>query len=141
MKQLLRRQVVGYALGLITAVAGFTVGAAWARSSAGNTIEACVQKGSDRLYIEPAKGCAKGDTPLAWSITGPQGPQGIQGIQGPKGDKGDRGPAGSLAGKIVSSNGMFTVDFGNLGITLKGPQGSVVVDVRGAHMNTIGSAP
>ena len=141
MKQLLKRQVVGYALGLITAVAGFTVGAAWARSSADDTIQACMAKGNNRLYIQPQDGCTKGDTPVSWSITGPRGPQGIQGIQGAKGDKGDRGPAGSLAGKIVSSNGMFTLSFGNLGITVAGPSGSFVVDARGARMNTIGIAP
>jgi hypothetical protein len=40
----------------------------------------------------------------------------------------------------VSPNGLFTVTLSNLGITLKGPQGSFVVDLRGARMNTVGSA-
>ncbi len=141
MKRLLRRQVVGYALGLITASAGFAVGAAWAHSSADNTILACAKKSNGRLYLRPAKGCEKGDTLVQWSITGPQGPQGIQGLKGDKGDPGAQGPAGTLSAKTVSPNGMFTISFSNLGITLKGPSGSVVVDARGARMNTIGVTP
>jgi hypothetical protein len=151
MKRLLRRQVLAYALGLLTASAGFAVAAAWAGASAtGNTITACASKGEGTLYLpsaakqkENAGGlCRRGDQTVEWSITGPQGPQGIQGIQGiqgPQGVQGAQGPAGSIT-KAVSPNGVFTVTLSNRGILLGGPNGSFTVNFEGARMNTIGGA-
>src|SRR6478609_7722067 len=94
MRRLIRRQVLAYVLGLATALAGFTVGAAWAGHAAdSNTITACSSKNDGSLYLfthgTKRDGCDKGDETVTWGITGPQG------IQGVKGDKGDTGAPGA----------------------------------------------
>jgi hypothetical protein len=148
MRRLLRRQVLGYALGLLTALAGFTVGAAWAGHAASdNVIHACTAHGNGTLYMQDSTGaCKPNDATVVWGITGPQGPQGIQ---GPKGDKGDTGAQGApgTPGKdgsissAVSPNGVFTITLSNAGILLNGPNGAIHVDFSGARMNTIGGQP
>jgi hypothetical protein len=145
MKRLLRRQVLAYVLGLVTASAGFAVGAAWAGHAAdANAITACADKGNGSLYLldrgKKKDGCEKGDTTVTWAITGPQGPQGLQGVPGTPGAKGDPGAAGSIA-RAVSKNGIYTVSFGNQGFTVKGPQGKLIVDSQGAHVITIAGTP
>src|SRR4051812_17619144 len=143
MRRLLRRQVLGYVLGIATAVAGFTVGAAWAGHSAAgdDTIQACAQKGSGNLYLASAKnGCKPGDAAVEWSVTGPQGPQGPQGPKGDKGDRGDTGASGTLT-KAVSPNGLFTIEISNAGIRISGPNGKLAVDFSGARIDTIGGTP
>ena len=146
MKRLLHRQVLGYALGLLTAVAGFAVGAAWAGHSAtdNNTITACASHEDGVLYLldrgQKKPGCHRRDATVTWSITGPQGIQGLPGDKGDKGDKGVPGNPGSLS-NAVSPNGVFTVTLSNAGILLKGPNGDVHVDFLGARMNTIGGQP
>jgi hypothetical protein len=150
MRRVQGRQLLAFVLGTGLATAGFTVGAAWAGHSAtSNTITACAEKSDGGLYLfdrgKQKDGCKKGDETVTWGVTGPQGPQGATGPQGPAGQdgapgaKGDPGPAGSFQ-NARSSNGLFTVTFGDRGITLKGPQGSVVVDRRGAHVLTISGA-
>lgn len=151
MRRVFGRQVLGYALGVLTALAGFAVGAAWAGHSAtGNVIHACADREDGTLYLQDRgkkkDGCEKRDTTVEWSITGPQGIQGIQGIQGPKGDTGDQGATGAAGapGSISnasSPNGVFTITLSNAGILLKGPNGDVHVDFSGARMNTIGGQP
>jgi hypothetical protein len=148
MRRLVRRQVLAYALGLLTALAGFTVGAAWAGHSAGdNVIHACSAHGNGTLSLHDATAaCRNTDDPAVWGITGPHGPQGIQ---GPKGDKGDTGAQGAqgTAGKdgsissAVSPNGVFTITLSNAGILLNGPNGAIHVDFSGDRMNTIGGQP
>ena len=146
MRRLLRRQVLGYALGLLTAVAGFAVGTAWAGHSAtdNNTITACASHEDGSLYLmtrgRKHDGCGRRDLTVLWNITGPQGIQGIQGTPGAKGDKGDQGPAGADGSvrKAVSPNGVFTLTLSDAGILLKGPNGSVHVDFSGARMLTAG---
>ena len=145
MRRVFTRQVLGYALGLLTAFAGFAVGgvAFAGHSAADNTIHACANHEEGTLYLQGTgkhPGCRKHDTTVEWSITGPQGPQGIQGIQGPKGDQGARGADGSVS-KAVSPNGVFTITLSNAGILLKGPNGDVHVDFAGVRMNTIGGQP
>jgi hypothetical protein len=146
MKRLLRRQVLGFTLGLLTAAAGFAAATALAgHTDTGGTITACAGKDTGNLYLPADRkknACRRGDETVTWGITGPQGPQGIQGIQGPKGDQGPQGaqgPAGSFT-RAVSPNGLFTATLSDLGIMLKGPQGTFTVDLRGARMNTVGSA-
>ena len=151
MRRLFGRHVLGYALGVLTALAGFAVGAAWAGHSAtGNVIQACADHDNGTLYRQDRgkkkDGCEKNDTTVEWSITGPQGIQGIQGIQGPKGDTGATGAAGAPGanGTISSAsspNGVFTITLSNAGILLKGPNGDVHVDFSGARLNTTGGQP
>ena len=146
MRRLLRRQVLGYTLGLLTALAGFVVGTAWAGHSAtdNNTITACASHGDGSLYLfdrgKHLDGCRRRDTTVLWNITGPQGIQGIPGTPGAKGDKGDQGPAGADGSvrKAVSPNGVFTLTLSDAGILLKGPNGSVHVDFSGARILTAG---
>ena len=143
MRRLPRRQVLGYALGLLTALAGFTVGAAWAGHSAAgdNVVRACASHEDGSLYLQDRgrkkDGCKRRDTTVEWSITGPQG---LQGIQGQTGDKGATGADGTIS-NAVSPNGVFTITLSNQGILLKGPNGAVHVDFNGARMNTIGGQP
>lgn len=144
MRRVQGRQLLAFVLGTGLATAGFTVGAAWAGHSAtSNTITACATKGDGGLYLfdrgKQKDGCKKGDETVTWGITGPQGPQGETGPQGPAGPKGDQGPAGTFQ-NAKSPNGLFTVSFGDRGITLKGPLARVVVDSRGAHVITISGA-
>lgn len=139
MRRLSWRQALAYALGLMTATAGFAVGAAWAGHSASdNSVNACVQKGNGTLYLQTAAGaCKPGDQTIAWSVTGPQGPKGDQGPIGPIGPTGPTGPAGSIT-SAFSPNRLFTITLSNQGILLKGPRGSVTINGYGAQMNTIG---
>jgi hypothetical protein len=149
MRRLSWRQALAYALGLMTATAGFAVGAAWAGHAAtGGSIQACVRHGSGTLYLQNTRSgkrepCDRNDTTTSWSITGPQGIQGIQGVPGKdgapgaQGATGPAGPAGSL-NNARSANGLYTVTLSNQGILLKGPRGSVTINGYGAQMNTIG---
>jgi hypothetical protein len=141
MRRLLRRHVLGYALGLLTALAGFGVGAAWAGHKAGNnTVHACASHGNGALYLQTADGtCKPNDATVEWSITGPQGPQGQKGDKGDKGDAGAQGAPGTI-NRAVSPNGVFTLTLGDAGILLKGPRGSVTVDFQGVRMSTIGGS-
>jgi hypothetical protein len=144
MRRVLRRQVLAYLAGLATALAGFTVGAAWAGKSAdSNTIAACADKSGGDLYLLSATktgACKKGDSLVQWSITGPRGPQGEVGPQGPAGPAGPQGPAGSFT-KAKSPNGLYTATLGNNGITISGPAGSLVVNRNGAQIITIQGTP
>jgi hypothetical protein len=135
MRRLSWRQALAYALGLMTATAGFAVGAAWAGHSASdNSVNACVQKGNGTLYLQTASGaCKPGDQTVTWSVTGPQGPQGLQGATGAT------GPAGSIT-SAFSPNRLYTITLSNQGILLKGPRGAVTINGYGAQMNTIGGA-
>jgi hypothetical protein len=150
MRRLSWRQALAYALGLITATAGFAVGAAWAGHAAtGGSIQACVRHESGTLYLQNTRSkkqpCERGDTATSWSITGPQGPQGIQGVTGAAGAPGAPGAAGATgaAGSLnnaVSPNGLYTVTLSDQGILLKGPNGNFTVNLTGVQMNTIGGA-
>ena len=151
MRRLSWRQALAYALGLMTATAGFAVGAAWAGHAAtGGSIQACVRHGSGTLYLQNTRSgkkqaCDRGDTTTSWSITGPQGPPGqtgstgAPGKDGAPGDPGAVGPAGSL-NNARSANGLFTVTLSNQGILLKGPRNTITISGSGMQMNTIGGA-
>lgn len=51
----------------------------------GNAIHACVNKRGGVRIVGPNGSCKPNETPLHWSIVGPQGPQGPQGPAGPAG--------------------------------------------------------
>ncbi|HTZ04654.1 MAG TPA: hypothetical protein VMB53_02765 [Gaiellaceae bacterium] len=146
MRRIYRRQFLAYALGLLTATAGFAVGAAWAGHAAtGGSVNACVSRGRGTLYLQNTRSgkrqpCDRGDATTSWAITGPQGVPGQNGAPGKDGATGATGPAGP-AGSINSArspNGLYTITLSNQGILLKGPNGSVTVNLAGAQMNTIG---
>ena len=60
--------------------------------------------------------------------TGAQGPAGPAGPQGPSGPQGPAGSGSSFDGSFTSSNGLYSLSVTNIGITLKGPGGRVVID-------------
>ena len=147
MRRLSWRQALAYALGLMTATAGFAVGAAWAgHTASGGSVQACVNRLLGSLYMQNTisgkRPCLVGDATIEWGITGPQGPPGAQGAAGSPGANGGPGPAGP-AGSLNnarSANGLYTITLSNQGILLKGPRGSVTISGAGAQMNTIGGA-
>lgn len=100
MKRVLRRQVVAYVLGVITAISGFAVGVAWAGHDAtGETVQACVNRLLGSLYMQHTisgnnQACLRGDQTIEWSIAGPQGLPGATGATGPAGATGPTGAAG-----------------------------------------------
>jgi hypothetical protein len=60
-----------------------------------NVIHACVQQGNGQVRMVGVDGtCNKPETPMHWSITGPQGPAGPQGAQGAPGPTGQPGQPG-----------------------------------------------
>jgi len=150
MRRLSWRQAMAYALGLLTATAGFAVGAAWAGHAAtGGSVQACVSREHGTLYLQNVRNkrqpCDRGDQTIVWAITGPQGPQGQQGTAGTPGANGApgapgaQGPAGSIQ-NARSENGLFTITLSNQGILLKGPRATLTISGAGAQMNTIGGA-
>jgi len=151
MRRLFRRQFLAYALGLMTATAGFAVGAAWAgHAASGGSVQACVAKGRGTLYLQNTRSgkklaCNRGDATIVWAVTGPQGAPGAPGAPGAKGADGapgatgPAGPAGSL-NSARSANGLFTITLSNQGILLKGPRGTLTISGAGAQMNTVGGA-
>jgi len=149
MRRIYRRQFLAYALGLLTATAGFAVGAAWAGHAAnGGSVNACIARNRGTLYLQNTRSgkkqaCERGDTATSWAITGPQGLPGAPGKNGTNGAPGATGPAGPAgpAGSLTSArspNGLYTITLSNQGILLKGPRGSVTISGYGAQMNTIG---
>ena len=100
MRRLSWRQAMAYALGLLTATAGFAVGAAWAGHAAtGGSVQACVSREHGTLYLQNVRNkrqpCDRGDQTIVWAITGPQGPQGQQGTAGTPGANGAPGAPGA----------------------------------------------
>ena len=145
------RQAMAYALGLLTATAGFAVGAAWAgHAASGGSVQACVSRARGTLYLQSVRNkrqpCEKGDQTIVWAVTGPQGPAGqagapgTNGAPGAPGAAGAQGPAGSLQ-NARSENGLYTITLSNQGILLKGPRATLTISGAGAQMNTVGATP
>jgi len=145
------RQAMAYALGLLTATAGFAVGAAWAgHAASGGSVQACVSRARGTLYLQNVRNkrqpCEKGDQTIVWAVTGPQGPAGqagapgTNGAPGAPGAAGAQGPAGSLQ-NARSENGLYTITLSNQGILLKGPRATLTISGAGAQMNTVGATP
>jgi len=60
--------------------------------------------------------------------TGAQGPAGPAGPQGPAGQQGPAGSGSSFDGSFTSPNGLYSLSVTDVGITLRGPGGKVVID-------------
>jgi type VI secretion system effector, Hcp1 family len=96
----MRRKLV-FGLGFVAlVVAGFAM-YAWAASSAGQTINACVNNDGNLRLVPAVSNCRRAETPLSWNTVGPAGPQGLPGVQGPTGAA---GPAGRDGRDATSSN-------------------------------------
>ena len=121
----------------------------------GDVIHGCVDgKGKIRV-VGPDELCKARETPLDWSIVGPQGPQGLDGSDGPPGPEGQQalpgldglpgpvgpegplgspGPAGPPGDSQWLRNGADTFyDAGNVGI---GIEPETTLDVNGVTRTT-----
>jgi type VI secretion system secreted protein Hcp len=74
-------------------VAGFAT-YSWAASSAGQTINACVNDKGELRLVPAVSECKKAETPLSWNTVGPAGPPGQTGAQGATGAAGPAGQPG-----------------------------------------------
>ena len=118
MREVVRRPIVTFGLGLLAAGALFAGGVAYGAGSAAQ-VNACVQKGSSTLYLASAKGaCRPGDSKMAWGMQGPPGPPGPAGAAGPTGPAGPQGAtgpagpagaAGTFSGTFKSPNGQYSL--------------------------------
>jgi len=96
----MRRKLV-FGVGFVAlVVAGFAT-YAWAASSAGQTINACVNNDGNLRLVPAVSNCRRAETPLSWNTVGPAGPQGLPGVQGPTGAA---GPAGRDGRDATSSD-------------------------------------
>ncbi len=69
----------------------------YAAAGSGDTINGCIQSGKSKSTLRVLSGsgkCAKNETAISWSKTGPQGVPGAAGPQGAAGPRGETGPAG-----------------------------------------------
>ena len=78
---------------LVALVLAASGGAYAAATGSAGTIAACVHHKGGGLYV--AHKCARHDTRLRWSVTGPKGAAGPTGTQGPVGPNGPTGATGS----------------------------------------------
>jgi uncharacterized protein YjbI with pentapeptide repeats len=84
MRSILHSRLTILLLGLLL---GMTVVAGIAAAQDDNTIHACASNITGRLrLVTSPDDCRRLETPVAWSITGPQGAQGETGPQGPPGE-------------------------------------------------------
>jgi hypothetical protein len=113
------RRAAATALAVIALVA-IASGVAVAASHGDGSITACVHKTSGGLYR--AKHCAKHDTKLRWSTTGPRGATAPEGPAGAKGDTGAQGPQGDPGSArgfaYVTSDGTVATKGGSIDIAI-----------------------
>lgn len=142
MRGIVHRRALLFAAGAACTATVFAGSTAYARLSAPapTVLHGCVKSNGD-LYLagigRKKVDCKKNETDVDWNVVGPQGPQGEKGDKGEKGDpgatgpQGPQGPPGSAAG-LSSPNGRFSVEITDRGVYLRGPGGTVYVDLRGA---------
>jgi type VI secretion system secreted protein Hcp len=100
----------------VTIAGGLGVTLGWAAGSDSNQINACVN-GDGQLRVITVVGgdsCKKHESPLNWSITGPQGPQGPAGAQGAQGPQGPPGQTVTTSNPVIgqfSAKGQKTGQF------------------------------
>jgi type VI secretion system secreted protein Hcp len=90
-----RGKLVAVVIGVALA-GGLGVTLGWAAGGDPNQINGCVNNDGQLrvLTVTGVDSCKKNESPLHWSITGPQGPAGETGAQGPQGPAGPQGPPG-----------------------------------------------
>jgi len=90
-----RGKLVAAVIGVALA-GGLGVTLGWAAGGDPNQINGCVNNDGQLrvLTVTGVDSCKRNESPLHWSITGPQGPAGETGAQGPQGPAGPQGPPG-----------------------------------------------
>lgn len=95
----MRRKVTGSVFIACAAVAVCaipTMATAHGGNNDPNVVHACVGNASKVVRIvRVSESCLTAETPVHWSVEGPQGPQGLPGAQGTIGPAGPAGPAGA----------------------------------------------
>jgi type VI secretion system secreted protein Hcp len=77
----------------------------WAASSAGQTINACVNDEGKLRLVPAVSACKKAEEPLSWNTVGPAGPPGQAGAAGQQGPAGPAGAAGKDGRDGTSASG------------------------------------
>jgi hypothetical protein len=123
---------------LVAVVVVVAAGGGYAVASGGGTIRACVHKGTKVLYVGK---CAKHDSKLHWSVTGPQGPAGATGAPGAAGAAGAPGAPGTAkAYGSISQSGGLVAAFSKGVTSVTNPEAGVIcVAVSGASSSTEGA--
>ena len=136
MREVVRRPIVAFSLGLLAAGALFAGGVAYGAGE-DTQIDACIQKGNGTLYVANGN-CRPGDSPMSWAKQGPKGDMGPTGPQGPSGPEGPPGTAGTFSGTFKSPNGNYQISVLDTGIEIKGPGGKI--KVNGGNLTMEGTA-
>ena len=115
----LNRSQVRLARACAAAVFAAAGAVATASAQGEHTITACAGPNGQLRLVETAEDCRKSESPVLWSVTGPQGPQGEPGAQGPQGEPGEQGPRGEQGpqgapGPGFSGSQFYTVGIGDL---------------------------
>ena len=103
------RQKLAFGVAFVALVVTGFATYAWAASSAGQTINACVN-GEGKLRLVPAvSACKTSENPLTWNTVGPAGPPGPAGQQGPAGPAGQDGSPGGAPADPNAVDGTVSV--------------------------------
>jgi hypothetical protein len=110
----------------------------FAASISAQTISGCADKVSGQLRrIIPPAVCKTNETPVNWSVEGPQGPQGVQGetgATGPQGVKGDQGIQGETGAKGPSGVSRIFTFATDLNARLPQSDGNDVVPIASLNL-------
>jgi type VI secretion system secreted protein Hcp len=109
-----RGKLVAVVIGA-TIAGGLGVTLGWAAGGDSNQINGCVNNDGQLrvLTVTGTDSCKKNESPLSWSITGPQGTPGAAGAQGPQGPSGAQGPQGPPG----ETGTVSTPDLGQFSVT------------------------
>lgn len=124
MKQLPR--FVIWSLSVIALVAAPFLPSSSTVAAQGGVVVACVHPSGNLRYVTSAAQCRSNETPVQWSVSGPQGPAGAvgpQGAAGPQGPAGQQGPQGDVGAQGPQGNVGAQGPQGDVGA--QGPQGEV----------------
>jgi hypothetical protein len=93
LRSILTNLLVPAAVGVASATTTLMVTAPASPPPISGVIQACAERDGE-LRLAGTRGCRRDETPIVWSVEGPQGPQGLQGPEGPAGLVGPQGPVG-----------------------------------------------
>jgi len=92
-------------LALFVALGGTSYAAAGAFVAKDGRLAGCVGAGGVLKVLKSGRRCHKGQTAVAWNVTGPPGASGAAGPTGARGATGEAGGAGPSGQSIVGSTG------------------------------------
>jgi hypothetical protein len=92
-------------LALFVALGGTSYAAAGAFVAKGGRLSGCVAGSGALKVLKPGRRCHKGQTAVAWNVTGPAGAPGAAGPTGARGATGEAGSSGPSGQSIAGSVG------------------------------------